>query len=130
MNTNTNVKENKNYVQIIYKFNIIKDLGGKSVVFGTSRVDVPVPPPQVGRKNKREALELETSEKLKKGMMGTSAEREQGVMGRKKREKGMMGTSAEREQGVMGRKKREKGKSLYQKLQNARKCESRPDGEN
>ena len=58
MNTNTKVKENKNYVQIIYKFNIIKDLGGKSVVFGTSRVDVPVlPPPQVGRKNKREAQE-------------------------------------------------------------------------
>ena len=36
----------------------------------------------MGRKNKRETRELETSEKLKKGMMGTSAEREQGMMGR------------------------------------------------
>ena len=38
----------------------------------------------VGRKNKQEARELETSEKLKKGMMGTSPERKQGMMGRKR----------------------------------------------
>ena len=38
----------------------------------------------MGRKNKREARELETSEKLKKGMMGRSAKREQGMMGRKR----------------------------------------------
>ena len=44
----------------------------------------------------------------------------------------MMGTSVERERGVMGRKRRERGKPanpVSQICESARKCESRPDRE-